>query len=137
MTRQGAPFDDIAPGPADVALTPDAIKAQTDPCPGACNGTDCAIRSEILRYIWKNRSGLLARYQLVAGQGFKAVWSFGKDIVREIAPRGRVSRDAPLCVLMNLAVISQFSSEDIHVLRRNIWPFRNTVRKTEDDCKHV
>ena len=59
-----------------------------------------------------------------------------EEIVREIAPQGQAPTDAAFCVLMNLAVIGQFSSEDVHVLRRNIWPFRNTVRKTEDDCKH-
>ena len=52
-----------------------------------------------------------------------------------LATREQAPTDAPFCVLMNLAVIGQFSSEDIQVLRRNTWPFRNTGGKIADDCK--
>jgi len=90
MTRQGARLDDIATDTTDVPPTPDTLKAKTSHAQVPARVSIASCGRKIVRYLLQNRSGMLARYQLAVGRGFKAVWDFGeKSPGRSLLSTGR------------------------------------------------
>ncbi len=95
-------------------------------CPG-CEAGDCSSRSRVADHLL--RVDHAEEFAEALKAGWEGLWAFGKTCAAQIWDDGQLPREAPYCVVMNIAALAGYDDETCDKIRRNLNVFVRRARE--------